>query len=192
MQFFNRAVAKLMPVSKSFTEALLRARFRAEFEQEYGKQLFTLAEIDQKMQSNKIIPDLIRQGKLENVYRRPPRAAKQPSAAKKSIFTVCSSIWKAPIAKSAKRHIWPGRSFTKRSPKNGQTNDNCSTCVSAWRKSWTCRIIPRWATSVCTARTTAGRGRALTRAGAHRDRPCRRQTTRAAGGPPRRRKAEVL
>ena len=32
MQFFNRAVAKLMPVSKSFTEALLRSRFRAEFE----------------------------------------------------------------------------------------------------------------------------------------------------------------
>jgi len=70
MQFFNRAVAKLMPVSKSFTEALLRSRFRAEFEQEYGKQLFTLAEIDQKMQSNKIIPDLIRQGKLENVYKK--------------------------------------------------------------------------------------------------------------------------
>ena len=70
MQFFNRAVAQLMPLSKAFTETLLRSPFRAQFEAEYGKQLFTLAEIDQKMQSTKIIPDLIRQGKLENVYKK--------------------------------------------------------------------------------------------------------------------------
>ena len=70
MQYFNRAVAQLMPLSKSFTESLLRSPFRAEFEAEFGKQLFTLAEIDRKMQSNTIIPDLILQGNLENVYRK--------------------------------------------------------------------------------------------------------------------------
>jgi len=76
MQFFNRAVAMLMPVSKAFTETLLRSPFRPQFEAEYGKQLFALAEIDQKTQSTKIIPDLILQGNLENVYKKTTAACK--------------------------------------------------------------------------------------------------------------------
>ncbi len=76
MQFFNRAVAKLMPVSKSFTEALLRSPYRAEFEREFGRQLFTLAEIEHKTQSSKIILDLIRQGTLENEYKKTAAACK--------------------------------------------------------------------------------------------------------------------
>ncbi len=76
MQFFNRAVAQLMPVSKSFTEALLRSPYRAEFEREFGRQLFTLAEIDHKTQSNKIILDLIRQGNVENAYKKTAAACK--------------------------------------------------------------------------------------------------------------------
>ena len=76
MRFFNRAMAQLMPLSKAFTETLLRSPFRAQFEQEFGRQLFTLAEIDQKTQSTKIIPDLIRQGNLENVYKKTTAACK--------------------------------------------------------------------------------------------------------------------
>lgn len=76
MQFFNRAVAQLMPLSKAFTEALLRSPFRAQFEAEYGRQLFTLAEIDQKTQSIRIIPDLILQGNLENAYKKTTAACK--------------------------------------------------------------------------------------------------------------------
>ena len=70
MQFFNRAVAQLMPISKSFTEALLNSPFATRFEREFGRQLFTLAQIDQKTQSTKIISDLIHQGNLENESRR--------------------------------------------------------------------------------------------------------------------------
>jgi len=76
MQFFNRAVAQLMPLSKEFTETLLRSPYRPQFEAEFGKQLFTLAEIDKKTQSVKIIPDLIRQGNLENVYKKTTAACK--------------------------------------------------------------------------------------------------------------------
>ncbi len=76
MRFFNRAVAMLMPVSKAFTEALLRSPYRAQFETEFGKQLFTLAEIDQKTQSNKIITDLILQGNVENTYKKTAAACK--------------------------------------------------------------------------------------------------------------------
>ena len=76
MQFFNRAIAQLMPLTKAFVETLLRSPFRAQFEAEFGKQLFTNAEINQKTQSTKIIPDLILQGNLENVYRKTTAACK--------------------------------------------------------------------------------------------------------------------
>ncbi|MEA4869700.1 MAG: M3 family oligoendopeptidase [Christensenella sp.] len=76
MKFFNSAIAMLMPLSKAFTKALLRSRFRPQFEAEFGKQLFTLAEMDQKTQSLRIIPDLIRQGNLENLYKKTTAACK--------------------------------------------------------------------------------------------------------------------
>ena len=76
MQFFNSAIAKLMPISKAFTEALLRSPYRTRFEREFGRQLFTLAEIDRQTQSTKVIPGLIRQGKLENVYKKTTAACK--------------------------------------------------------------------------------------------------------------------
>jgi len=76
MQFFNRAVALLMPVSKAFTEALLKTPFRAEFEAEFGRQLFALAEMEHQTQSKKIILDLIRQGNVENAYKKAVAACK--------------------------------------------------------------------------------------------------------------------
>lgn len=76
MQFFNRAVALLMPVSKAFVEALLHTPFRADFEAEFGKQLFTLVEMEHQTQSRKIILDLIRQGSVENEYKKTVAACK--------------------------------------------------------------------------------------------------------------------
>lgn len=76
MKFFNRAIAMLMPLAKAFVDALLKSRFRKEFEAEFGKQLFTLAEMAQKAQSKKIIPELIAQGNLENAYRKTAAACK--------------------------------------------------------------------------------------------------------------------
>ena len=76
MQFFNRALALLMPISKKMIESLLKSPFRASFEQEFGRQLFSLAEIEQRTQSNWIIPDLIAQGNLENAYKKTVAACK--------------------------------------------------------------------------------------------------------------------
>ena len=76
MQFFNRALALLMPTSKKMLDALLKSPFRADFEKEFGKQLFALAEIEQKTRSNKIILDLIAQGNLENAYKKTVAACK--------------------------------------------------------------------------------------------------------------------
>ncbi len=76
MKYFNSALAMLMPISKAFTKGLLRSRFRPQFEAEFGKQLFTLAEMDQKTQSLRVISDLIRQGNLENEYKKATAACK--------------------------------------------------------------------------------------------------------------------
>jgi len=76
MKFFNRAIAMLMPLSKQMTEALLKTPFRAQFEEEFGKQLFSLAEMERKTQSKKIIFDLIRQGSIENAYKKTAAACK--------------------------------------------------------------------------------------------------------------------
>ncbi len=76
MQFFNRALALMMPISKAYIEALLKTPFRAQFEAEFGRQLFTLAEIEHQTQSKKIILDLIRQGSIENEYKKTVAACK--------------------------------------------------------------------------------------------------------------------
>ncbi len=76
MQFFNRALAMLMPLMKEATTALLNSPFRAQFEAEYGKQIFSLGEMQCRIQSKKIIPDLIAQGKIENEYKKTAAACK--------------------------------------------------------------------------------------------------------------------
>ena len=76
MKYFNSAMAMMMPLSKAFTKELLHSRFRPQFEQEFGKQLFVTAEMDQKTQSLRIIPDLIRQGNIENEYKKTTAACK--------------------------------------------------------------------------------------------------------------------
>ena len=76
MKFFNRAIAMLMPLSKQMTETLLKTPYRPQFEAEFGKQLFTLAEMERKTQSKKIILDLIRQGNVENAYKKTAAACK--------------------------------------------------------------------------------------------------------------------
>jgi len=76
MKYFNRAVAIMLPVSKAFVDAMLKTPFRPQMEVEFGRQLFTLAEIEQKTQSKRIILDLIRQGSLENAYKKTAAACK--------------------------------------------------------------------------------------------------------------------
>ncbi len=76
MEFFNRAIAMLMPLSKQMIETLLKTPYRKQFEEEFGKQLFSLAEMERKTQSKKVIPDLIRQGSIENAYKKTAAACK--------------------------------------------------------------------------------------------------------------------
>lgn len=70
MKFFNKAMAGLMPLSKKSTEALLASRFRPDFEKEFGKQMMASAEMDRKVQSRKIILDMVRESNLEDEYKK--------------------------------------------------------------------------------------------------------------------------
>lgn len=76
MKFFNTAMAQLMPLNKKATEALIASPFRSDFEVEYGAQLFVNADIEKRIQSKKIIPEMIAQGNLENEYKKTAAACK--------------------------------------------------------------------------------------------------------------------
>jgi M3 family oligoendopeptidase len=86
MKFFNRAFAMLIPLNKKFLKALLGSPFRAQFEEEFGRQLFSLAEMDQKTQSNRVVLDMIRQGNLENAYKKTVAACKTTFRGEKCNF----------------------------------------------------------------------------------------------------------
>ncbi|MDO4572733.1 MAG: M3 family oligoendopeptidase [Clostridia bacterium] len=70
MKFFNRAGALLMPLQKKLNRAFLTSRFRPDFTAEYGEQVFKAMELEDRLQSKKIIADTIREGLLCNEYKK--------------------------------------------------------------------------------------------------------------------------
>lgn len=70
MKFFNRAGAMLIPLQKKMNKTMLTSKFRADFTREYGEQLFNTLALETRLQSNKIILDRIKEGSLENEYRK--------------------------------------------------------------------------------------------------------------------------
>ena len=56
MQFWNGVLPELEEYSQLWTEALLKSAFRPDFEAEYGKIIFTNAELSAKTFSPEIIP----------------------------------------------------------------------------------------------------------------------------------------
>ena len=70
MKFFNRAGAMLIPLQKKMNRAMLTNKFREDFTKEYGEQLFKTMALEDRLQSNKIILDRIKEGTLENEYKK--------------------------------------------------------------------------------------------------------------------------
>ncbi|MCL1795768.1 MAG: M3 family oligoendopeptidase [Clostridia bacterium] len=69
MAFLNRAMAEFSPLMKNANEALLASPFRAEFEAEYGTELFVKAELERRTQSEAIVADLVEESDLEEEYK---------------------------------------------------------------------------------------------------------------------------
>ncbi len=70
MKFFNKAMPKLMPVMKKGVSAMLKTRFRPQFEELYGKHLFRNAETQEKLMKPSIILPSIRENILTTAYSK--------------------------------------------------------------------------------------------------------------------------
>ena len=70
IEFAHRFQAELIPLNKEGIDALLESPFRKEFEDEFGRQLFTKAETERKLQSDAIIKDRIEESALEEEYSK--------------------------------------------------------------------------------------------------------------------------
>ncbi|MBR0172345.1 MAG: M3 family oligoendopeptidase [Lachnospiraceae bacterium] len=77
-RFFNEASPEIEEYSNAFTKALLASPFRKEFAEEFGKIIFTNAEIDLKAFSPEIIPDMQQENDLVTEYEKLLATAKVP------------------------------------------------------------------------------------------------------------------
>ncbi|NLN03218.1 MAG: M3 family oligoendopeptidase [Clostridiaceae bacterium] len=70
IEFFNNEYPKLIPLFKQYRKALLDSRFREDLEKEFGKQLFRLAEVEEKTQDEAIVDDLVTEANLGVEYQK--------------------------------------------------------------------------------------------------------------------------
>ncbi len=68
--FMDEEIPKFDKVLNTFNEVLVSHKYREELENEYGKQLFRLLEMERDIFSEDIIDDLIEENKLGNEYSK--------------------------------------------------------------------------------------------------------------------------
>ncbi len=70
MKFFNGAMPRLMPVFKKGTSAMLKSRFRKQFEELYGSHMFKEAEVQRQLMKLSIILPSIKENNLTTEYSK--------------------------------------------------------------------------------------------------------------------------
>lgn len=70
MKFFNSAMPRLMPVFKKGTSAMLKSRFRKQFEELYGSHMFKEAEVQKRLMKLSIIFPSIKENNLTTEYSK--------------------------------------------------------------------------------------------------------------------------
>lgn len=68
--FFNNAMPEFEEYTKAWDLAMVEGAYRADFEAEFGKKMFTAIEIDLKTFSPDIIPELQQENELVNEYTK--------------------------------------------------------------------------------------------------------------------------
>jgi M3 family oligoendopeptidase len=76
VRFMNGAMPKLMLLVQKAGKALLDSPFRSDFEKEYGTQIIKLTEAAQKTISWKIIPEMIKEGNMQQEYAKTAASCK--------------------------------------------------------------------------------------------------------------------
>ena len=74
--FFDENMPIYQNSVSKFQKALVASKYRAELEKVWGKQLFTLAELELKTFSEEIMADLVVENKLETEYEKLIASAK--------------------------------------------------------------------------------------------------------------------
>lgn len=70
IEFFDKNLPTLMGYQKKYTETLLGSVFRPQLEEAFGKQMFSVAEADELLQSKKIVLDLVSENTLKTKYNK--------------------------------------------------------------------------------------------------------------------------
>ena len=70
MKWLREQNAALIPLRKRYREALAACAFRADFEAEFGSQMFRIIDASLKTTDEKIIQDTIREGELRQAYQK--------------------------------------------------------------------------------------------------------------------------
>ena len=70
MKWLREQNAALIPLRKKYREALAACTFRADFEAEFGSQMFKIIDASLKTTDEKIIQDTIREGELRQAYQK--------------------------------------------------------------------------------------------------------------------------
>ncbi|MDF2543520.1 MAG: oligoendopeptidase family [Herbinix sp.] len=68
--FFNKELPKLISIQKKYLKVLLKNRYREQMEAEFGPHLFKDAEVEQRVQSTKIVQDLVKEANLSTDYQK--------------------------------------------------------------------------------------------------------------------------
>ncbi|MBQ3911534.1 MAG: M3 family oligoendopeptidase, partial [Lachnospiraceae bacterium] len=70
VEWLQEETAKLIPLQTAWNKALTGSPYRADFEKEYGKQLFKLMDAELLTSDERIVPEIVEQGKLTQEYSK--------------------------------------------------------------------------------------------------------------------------
>ena len=70
VKYLNAEFARLMPLQKAYREAMASSPYRADFEKEFGPQMFKMIDAGIKTGSPLIIEETIRSGELTQAYQK--------------------------------------------------------------------------------------------------------------------------
>ena len=70
VEWLQEETAKLIPLQTEWNKALTGSAYRADFENEFGKQLFKLMDAELLVSDERIVPEIVEQGKLTQEYSK--------------------------------------------------------------------------------------------------------------------------
>ena len=108
IKWLQAEFARMIPVEKEYTEALLACPFRKDFEAEFGTQLTRKLEASLKTADERIVQDRIREGELRQAYQKDSALASTEFRGEKCNFYGLLKHMESPDRQERKEayHAW--------------------------------------------------------------------------------------